>query len=108
MNKKKCEFEPAQPTVGYGITTCLPDDIFNATRLGGFPIIKIVDRFVIEKVIFNKPATIVLWEDGTKTVVKCEDEAYDPEKGLAMCIAKKALGNKGNYFNTFKKHLPKE
>lgn len=60
----------------------------------------------IKKVIFNCPATIVLWMDGTKTVVKCQDvELYDKEKGLAMCIAKKALGNKGNYNNLFKKYI---
>lgn len=109
----------------------------------------------IKKVIFNKPATIVLWEDGTKTVVKASKiktvympkesydlatvtsmmntlnlkpgqyykttfndrsltyhisvyDEFDPEKGLAMAIAKKALGNKGNYYNEFKKWLPKE
>jgi hypothetical protein len=58
----------------------------------------------IEKVIFNPPATIVLWNDGTKTVVKAQDdEPFDPEKGLTMAIAKKYLGNKGNYFNQIKK-----
>ena len=57
----------------------------------------------IKKVIFNDPATIVFWSDGTKTVVKCHDEVFDPEKGLAMAISKKALGNQGNYFNVFKK-----
>lgn len=61
----------------------------------------------IKKVIFNPPATIVLWNDGTKTVVKCTDEEFDPEKGLAMAISKKLLGNKGNYYNEFKKWLPK-
>lgn len=60
--------------------------------------------FAIEKVIFNEPATIVIWADGTKTVVKTQNgETYDPEKGLAMAISKKALGNKGNYFDTIKK-----
>ena len=63
----------------------------------------------IKNVIFNNPATIILWNDGTKTVVKCrEGEVYDPEKGLAMAIAKKFLGNQGNYHDTFKKWLPKE
>lgn len=65
--------------------------------------------FDIEKVIYNEPATIVMWSDGTKTVVKCQDgDYYDPEKGLAMCIAKKALGNKGNYNNVFKKFACEE
>lgn len=62
----------------------------------------------IKNVIFNDPATIVFWTDGTKTVVKAQDEAYDPEKGMAMAIAKKALGNQGNYCNVFKKWLPEE
>lgn len=62
----------------------------------------------IKNVIFNDPATIVLWTDGTKTVVKAKNEAFDPEKGLAMAISKKALGNKGNYYNVFTKWLPEE
>lgn len=63
-------------------------------------------NMVIKKVIFNDPATIVIWDDGTKTIVKSDNEQYDPEKGLAMAISKKALGNKGNYYETFKKWLP--
>ena len=51
-----------------------------------------------KKVIFNNPATIVFWDDGTKTVVKCgDDDVYDPEKGVALCFMKKALGNHGNF-----------
>lgn len=65
-------------------------------------------RSLIKKVKFNPPATIVFWTDNTKTVVKCKGEDYDPEKGLAMCICKKVLGNKGNYYEVFKKWLPKE
>ena len=49
----------------------------------------------IKKVIFNAPATIVLWNDGTKTVVKCsENDIFDPEKGLAFCFLKKLLGDR--------------
>ena len=62
----------------------------------------------IKNVIFNDPATIVFWSDNTKTVVKAQDEPFDPEKGLAMAICKKALGNEGNYYNEIKKWLPKE
>ena len=63
----------------------------------------------IKNVIFNDPATIVLWADGSKTVVKCgENDIFDPEKGLAMAIAKRALGNQGNYYNHIKKWLPVE
>lgn len=62
----------------------------------------------IKNVIFNDPATIVFWSDNTKTVVKAQDEPFDPEKGLAMAICKKALGNKYIYYNEIKKWLPKE
>lgn len=42
------------------------------------------------KLIVNGPATIVLWSDGTKTVAKCStDEPFDPEKGVAIAIAKR-------------------
>ncbi len=62
----------------------------------------------IKNVIFNPPATIVFWADGTKTVVKTQEyDQFDPEKGLAMAISKKALGNQGNYYNHFKKWTEK-
>lgn len=49
----------------------------------------------IKKVIHNEPATIVIWSDGSKTVVKCSpNDEYDREKGLLMCIAKKQYGSK--------------
>lgn len=57
----------------------------------------------IKDVIYNGPATIVLWGDNTKTVVKAQEgDEIDYEKGLAMAISKKALGNKGNYCEIFK------
>lgn len=68
-----------------------------------------MSRNWIKKVIFNNPATIILWKNGDKTVVKCgEHDAYDPEKGLAMAIAKYACGNQGNYYDIFKKYLPED
>lgn len=52
----------------------------------------------INRIIFNDPATIVYWADGTKTVVKTHDEEFSEEHGLAMAFAKKVLetsyGNK--------------
>lgn len=63
----------------------------------------------VEKVIFNTPATIVIWKDGTKTVVKCQgDDKFDPEKGLALCFMKKALGNKSNFNNAIHKWVKDE
>lgn len=66
--------------------------------------LKLVDD---SKAIFNDPATIVLWADGTKTVVKCQEgDDYDPEKGLALCYMKKYLGNTSRALNdALHKHL---
>ena len=53
----------------------------------------------IKDVIFAPPATIVYWSDGSKTVVKCsEKDVFDPEKGLAMAVAKRCGGNNGSYY----------
>lgn len=58
-----------------------------------------VNPLAIKNVIFNPPATIILWNDGTKSVVKCQNgEPYDAEKGFALAYLKKLLGN-GNTFN---------
>lgn len=65
-------------------------------------------NFNVKKVIFNNPATIVFWDDDTKTVVKCQNgDTFNPETGIAMCFMKKALGNKSNFNNTFKKYIKK-
>ncbi len=57
-------------------------------------------------VIFNNPATIVFWNDGSKSVVKCDrEDTFDKEKGLAMAIVKRLSGNKGNYYNLFKQFI---
>ena len=62
----------------------------------------------IKDVIFAPPATIVYWSDGSKTVVKCsEKDVFDPEKGLAMAIAKRCGGNKGNYYKEIQNWVEK-
>ena len=52
----------------------------------------------IKEVIYSNPATIVIWSDKTKTICKAvEDDTYNPEAGLAICILKKALGSTAVY-----------
>lgn len=66
----------------------------------------------INKVIFNDPATIVFWKDGTKTIVKRQEGAeFDPEKGLAMAICRHYLCDicgLERYDGVFKRYMPKE
>ncbi len=65
--------------------------------------------FAIDRVYFNDPVTVVLWKDGTKTIVRCQEgDTYSAETGLALCFAKKALGNKGSFNDVFKKYVPEE
>lgn len=58
----------------------------------------------ISKVIFNPPATVVMWDDGTKTVVKAktsgkkkDQDKFSEEIGLAMAIAKKYYGSRSAF-----------
>lgn len=62
----------------------------------------------IKDVIFAPPATIVYWSDGSKTVVKCsEKDVFDPEKGLAMAIAKRCGDNNGSYYKEIRHWVEK-
>lgn len=59
----------------------------------------------IKKVIFSAPATVIYWNDGTKTVSVARDEPYDPEKGLSLCFTKKFIGNRYKSMDEFYKLL---
>lgn len=66
-----------------------------------------VSPMEIKAVYFNKPMTIVIWADGTKTIVTCQKgDKYSKETGLAVAIAKKAYGNKSGFNEVFKKWIP--
>lgn len=48
----------------------------------------------VRKIVFNFPATIVFWADGTKTVVKtARGELFDMYHGFTAAVAKKVYGN---------------
>lgn len=49
---------------------------------------------VPDRIVFNPPATIVFWKDGTKTVVKCaEGEKFDPYTGFCYAFTEHFLGS---------------
>lgn len=65
----------------------------------------------IDKVIYNPPATIILWNDGTKTMSKCDKEdAYDKATGFMLCVLKKKYGNKTvkRMFDRYVYNIPQE
>ena len=69
--------------------TCIDED------LESLPIRVFLPK--IKKVIYNPPATVIIWSDDTKTVVKCQEEdIYDKQTGFLLCIMKKIFGNKFN------------
>lgn len=56
-------------------------------------------RFGIKKVIFNNPATIIIWNDGTKTISKIsQNDIYSKEYGFMLCVLKHILGPKTKRF----------
>lgn len=67
--------------------------LFNTPHI----ILTMTKRVKPEKVLFKprgQNSTVVFWDDGTKTVVKCDDrDTYNKEAGLALCYMKKMLGS---------------
>lgn len=62
-------------------------DIYNKKK-------QMVQTVYIKEVIYNKPATIVIWSDGTKTITRCsKEDNYDREVGLLYCVLKKLSTN---------------
>lgn len=85
----------------------MPIKYFEELTFKCFP--AIAGNAEIENVIFSGPETIVFWKDGEKTVVKCQDgDRYDKHIGLAMACAKKLFGNRGSYYNVFRKWIREE
>ncbi len=53
-------------------------------------------QFAPKEIIYNDAATIVYWSDGTKTVVKCnENDEYSEYAGFVAAVAKKMYGGTG-------------
>ena len=56
----------------------------------------------IKRVIFNKPLTIIIWEDGKKTYARTtEDDEYDPFRGFLLCYAKRKLRKEVTQYKDF-------
>ena len=61
----------------------------------------------VSRIIFNPPATIIMWSDGSKTVVKTTaDEDFDEEKGLGMAVLLKLFGSRRAYQKLLEKGAP--
>lgn len=65
----------------------------------------------IRDIVFNGPATIILWRDGSKTVIKQQKgDKWDPEKAVAMAVMKKVFGTNetgSNYLEFVRPYIEK-
>lgn len=70
------------------------------------PTIKAKTKPKIEKVVFNAPATIVMWDDHTKTVVKCTECGADtPRKQCQSVCAGEKIWRENGVLNAIAKKL---
>lgn len=62
----------------------------------------------IDEVIFDDPYTTVIWDDKTKTTVKCNDGNFKKEVGLAFAIARKYSSIRSPYPRAYFKKMVKK
>ena len=76
LSNRDCVITPTTTTI------CTKD--FNATN--------ILDD--IERVIFNEPATVIIFKDGSKVQVKaCSKDPFSKENGIRNALLKRAFAN---------------
>jgi hypothetical protein len=62
------------------------------------------EQLTPDRIIFNPPATIVYWKDGTKTIVKTmEGDEFNQEAGFAMAVMRKVFGTRNEYLHLLEK-----
>lgn len=67
------------------------------------------NKIKVKKVLINDPATIVFWQDGTKTVLmRNEEDEYDAERVIEKAIAIKLSGTSKTKFNNYVKSIVEE
>lgn len=105
LKYKYAAYINGKPVTDSSLTAYISNDVNIAQKL--FDIGHIQCPSDIKQVIFNGPATIVIWHDGSKTVVKCaEGDEYSKFSGLAIAICKHIYGP--NFKKVFNYFIPKE
>lgn len=102
INKNEISLSPAEEIKFYGLNRepCTLTTTFTPQKVGinyGLTLSSLtcsIERYSVpkvEKIIFSKGHTIVIWNDKTKTIVNCSKEKFDAEKGLAMAFMRKMM-----------------
>ena len=59
----------------------------------------------LDKILFSNGRTIVLWKDGTKTIVNCQEgDRFSKETGIALAFMKKFCGNDSSFNEVLQKY----
>ena len=97
MNKNSiygCDEAMKNQTINYINRLCYQAGVKNPAKpmFGGCFYDKNFNQIYIKEIIYNDPAVIVFWSDGTKTTAKCHDvDTFDTEKGVMLCVIKKLV-----------------
>ena len=63
----------------------------------------------IRQIIFSGPKTIVIWSDGSKTIVSCsKDDTYDGYIGFCAAVAKKMFGSTSQVKKVIDKYIKED
>lgn len=91
-----CDEELKNQTISYINQLCYRLGVKKPPKpfYGGCFYDKDFNKIYIKEVIYNDPAVIVFWSDGTKTTSKRDPlDGWDTEKGLLVCILKKLVNS---------------
>lgn len=89
LMKNKSSRLPIYPTINYGFAP--------------------IDTKLPKKVIINDGATVLIWDDGDKTIVKkAKDDNFDPVKGFLWAYFQKHSGLSKTKANKYLRDIDKE
>lgn len=112
----KCQTECSEPYVIFGLRNSedlrrFAEFIYRASirpaaaLLPALHVPREQENLVPKKIIYSGPATIVLWADGTKTVVKCaKHDMWDIHTGFLWALAEKVYGNRSQVEKVIDRH----
>jgi len=70
---------------------------FNESSLAVIPECDAVTELSVKQIIYSGPKTVVIWSDGSKTIISCsETDTYDQYAGFCAAVTKKMFGSNSN------------
>jgi len=70
---------------------------FKESSLAVIPECDAVTELSVKQIIYSGPKTVVIWSDGSKTIISCsETDTYDQYAGFCAAVTKKMFGSNSN------------